>query len=74
MSISLRQARRMKDFSMREMASKLGVCECTYRKLERNPGEISIDNAKAICKILDISIDQIFFDSNSSLTRGTKEA
>ncbi len=69
MSITLRQARRMKEFSMREMASKLGICECTYRKLERNPGEMSIDNAKAICKILDISMEQIFFDTNSSLTR-----
>lgn len=68
MSITLRQARRMKEFSMREMASKLGICECTYRKLERNPGEMSIDNAKAICKILDISMEQIFFDTNSSLT------
>ena len=49
MSLSLKQHRLVKGKTQEEMANLLGVHVQTYRKLEENPEDISIKQAKKNC-------------------------
>lgn len=69
MSLSLKQGRLLRGFTQKEMADILGLCEDTYRKIERNPEIATIAQAKKISKKLDMNYDAIFFAANSSLAR-----
>ena len=69
MILTLKQARLLKGFTQREIATKLGVHAQTYSKMEKNPDEVTIGEAKKICEILDCNYDLIFFTTNSTLSR-----
>ena len=73
MGMTLRQARRFRDKSQRDMAKVLGVSEDTYRSIERCPERASIKHATLICEALNLSVDEIFFGIISSLTRGRED-
>lgn len=60
-NFTLRQLRLAKEISQEKMAEELGIHRNTYASLEENPGKISIDQAKAIALILEVSVDAIFF-------------
>lgn len=62
-NFTLRQLRLAKEISQEKMAEELGVHRNTYASLEENPGKISIDQAKAIALILEVSVDAIFFNN-----------
>lgn len=68
MKLTLKQARLIRELTQDQMAQKLGIHSQTYRKIELNPDEASIAQAKAISKVLGISNEEIFFDRESSLT------
>lgn len=61
MTLSLRQARRLKDKTQAEMASLLKVHVMTYRKIEENPDLATIEQAKKIAGYLGVTYDEIFF-------------
>lgn len=61
---TLKQARLLCDKTQKQMAESLSVSRDTYRKIEENPDVATIRQAKIICKITGLSIDQIFFDKN----------
>ena len=61
MHLTLRQARRLRDKSQDEMAELLDVHVQTYRKLEENPDNVTIEQAKKISRFLDVNYDEIFF-------------
>lgn len=61
MRLSLKQARLIKEKTQEAMAEKLGVHVQTYRKLEENPDEVTIHQAKIISNFLGVSYDDIFF-------------
>ncbi|WP_350300626.1 helix-turn-helix domain-containing protein [Peribacillus frigoritolerans] len=69
MILTLKQARLLKGFTQREIASKLGVHVQTYSKMEKQPDDVTIKEAKKICDILDLSYDFIFFNADSTLSR-----
>ncbi|MGG3798946.1 helix-turn-helix transcriptional regulator [Metabacillus fastidiosus] len=69
MILTLKQARLLKGFTQREMAHELGVHVQTYSKMEKQPDEVTIREAKKICEILEFSYDFIFFNDNSTLSR-----
>ena len=48
MGLSLKQIRLVREKTQDEMAEKLGVHVQTYRKLEENPDEVTIKQAKII--------------------------
>jgi DNA-binding XRE family transcriptional regulator len=66
MSLSIKQARLMKDLRQTELAEKLGIHVQTYRKIEQNPELATIMQAKKISEIVNIPYDQIFFSENST--------
>lgn len=47
--------------TMQEMADKLGITRQTYSKLESNPEEMSIRDARLICMIFGKKFEDIFF-------------
>ncbi len=61
MGLSLKQHRLVKGKTQEEMATMLGVHVQTYRKLEENPEEVSIKQAKMIAEYLGVPYNDIFF-------------
>lgn len=59
---TLKQARLLCDKTQKQMAELLSVSRDTYRKIEENPDLSTVKQAKQICQITGLSIDQIFFD------------
>lgn len=66
MGYTLRQARMLADKSQIQSANAIGVCLQTYRKLEKNPEQVTISQAKALSSFFGLPYDAIFFDSNSN--------
>ena len=62
MKLTLRQLRLSKEISQDKMANILNVHRATYVNLEKNPGKISIEQAKKISDYLEVSVDDIFFN------------
>lgn len=60
-SISLKHARLLREKTQEHMANLLGVHVQTYRKLEENPDEVTIGQAKVLSEELGFSYDTIFF-------------
>lgn len=69
MILTLKQARLVKGFTQREIAEKLCIHVQTYSKMEKQPDEVTIGEAKKICEILDFNYDLIFFNTYSTLSR-----
>lgn len=61
MQLGVKSWRRAKEISQSEMADKLGVHVGTYQNWEKNPQNISIENAVKIADIFGVSIDDISF-------------
>lgn len=61
MGLSLKQHRLVKGKTQDEMATMLGVHVQTYRKLEENPEEVTIKQAKMIAEYLGVPYNDIFF-------------
>ena len=61
MSYTVKQARLLCGKTQREMAKYLQVHRDTYRKIEENPEEATIAQAKKISEVTGIKVDQIFF-------------
>lgn len=61
--LTLRQHRLVREISQEKMAEELGVHRNTYAALEENPGKMSVDQAKTIAKILEVTVDDIFFNN-----------
>ena len=66
---TVKQARMLKGKTQAEMADCLGVCRDTYRAIEQNPDRATVKQAKAISEFLDMGMEQIFFDKDSTLSR-----
>lgn len=63
---TIRQARRLADLSQSQVAKALGVCECTYRKIERNPEKATVEQAHTLARLFGLPYDCLFFSSNSN--------
>lgn len=66
MSVTLKQARVLKEKTQDEMASLLRIHVQTYRKLEENPETVTVGQAKVISRFLDIPYNDIFLLANST--------
>mgnify|MGYP003315178887 CR=1 FL=1 len=59
--LTLRQARKAREKTQKEVADYIGVDRTTYIKLEENPEKMTIAQAKKVSEFLDINYDMIFF-------------
>ena len=60
----MKMARIGKGLTQQEVADILGVHVTTYAKMEKNPEEVSIKDAKRFADIVGIPATDIFFGSN----------
>ena len=72
--MTVRQARNMAGKSQSEVATALGICLQTYRKLEANPEKMTIAQAKLFCRTVAQPVNLISFGLDSSLTRESSSA
>lgn len=66
--LTLRQWRRLRDYSQEKLAAKVGITSRTVANYESNIETLrraSYENLDAIAKVLDISVDDIFFGTTS---------
>ena len=69
MELTLKQARQFNGLSQADIAEKLGVHRQTYMKWEKYPEEMPLGKAREFAKITNISVDSIFFNCCSTLSR-----
>ena len=66
-TFSVKQARNLAGMTQTQMASRLGICLETYRKLEKNPENMTISQAQVFCDIVKRPINEVrFFTHNSN--------
>lgn len=63
---TLKEAREEAGLSQQEMANELGISRPTYAKIENDPSEASVMQARRICEILARGYEHIFFGRNAS--------
>jgi DNA-binding XRE family transcriptional regulator len=61
MACTLRQARRLAEKTQNETAKAIGVCEHTYRKIEKNPEIATIKQAYDLAAFFGLELDDISF-------------
>ncbi|WP_147539223.1 helix-turn-helix transcriptional regulator [Anaerotruncus rubiinfantis] len=69
MLLTLKQARLIRELTQEQVAELLGVHVQTYRKIEQDPDEATVKQAKTLSDKLNVDYNEIFFGNNSSLTR-----
>ena len=64
--MQLKEARKAARYSQEEVAGKLGISRPTYAKMEKEPGLITIDDAKKLSGLFGVAVSEIFFGSDDS--------
>lgn len=65
---TLREAREDAGYTQQYMADELGISRPTYMKIEEDPSNASVLQARRICEILSRSYECIFFGRDASFT------
>jgi len=58
---TIQEARTELGITQSDMADELGLTRQTYAKLEQNPENLSIKDARLICSVLGRKFSEIFF-------------
>lgn len=66
MEMSIRQARRAKEITQKEMAESLQVHVQTYRRIEEHPETATIAQARKIAEKLCMSYNDLIFTQDST--------
>lgn len=64
MNNNMRKFRLKKEFTQGQVANKLDIAVSTYNMMENGKRKVSLAKAKKLEKILDASIDELFFKNN----------
>lgn len=65
-NLNMKQWRLIKGLTIEQMAKACGVSMNTYSAWEANPGKVKIDKAIMVSKALGVSIEDIFFDPDTT--------
>lgn len=58
--MKLKEARKNARWSQEAVAGKLGISRPTYQKMEANPGVVTVEDAKKLAKLFEVSVSDIF--------------
>lgn len=61
-NLKLKAARALKDISQKELAERIGVSRQTMNAIESGDYNPTIKLCIAICKVLDTTLDKLFWD------------
>lgn len=62
--MDLAEARKNERYSQQQVADLLGVSRPTYARMEQNPGDVSVEDAKKLAEIFKVDVRDIFFSNN----------
>lgn len=63
-NLKLKAARALKDMSQKDLAEKIGVSRQTMNAIESGDYNPTIKLCLAICKALDATLDELFWEDN----------
>ena len=72
-NLRLKAARAAKDLSQQELADLVGVSRQTVNAIEKGDYNPTIRLCLAICRALDKTLDELFWEESVDLTREDKE-
>lgn len=64
--MELIEARKKERYTQQQAADYLGVSRATYAKMEKNTGDITLDDARKLADLFKVSLQDIFFTLNNS--------
>ena len=64
--MNLIDARKKERYTQQQVADLLGVSRPTYARMEQNPGDVSVEDAKRLASIFKVDVRDIFFSNNDS--------
>lgn len=64
--MELIEARKNERYTQQQVADHLGISRVTYAKMEKNPGDISLDDARRLADLFKVDVRDIFFSSNNN--------
>ena len=64
--MQLKEARMAARYTQEEVAGNLGISRPTYAKMEKDPGSITVYDAKRLAALFDVKVSDIFFGQNDS--------
>ena len=56
---NIRKTRKLRGYSLENMATELDISDSAYRKIENNQTKLSLDRFLQIAKILDVSMNEL---------------
>ena len=65
-NLRIKSARAAKDMSQKDLAEAIGVARQTMNAIEKGAYNPSIKLCIAICKVLDRSLDQLFWEESEN--------
>ena len=60
-NLTLGQVRMLRKKTQKECADALNIHVSTYRRLEKNPSDFTVEQAKTLCEFLGVAYDDVFF-------------
>ena len=64
--MELIEARKKERYTQQNVADYLGVSRITYAKMEKNPGDITLDDARRLAARFKVDVRDIFFPLSDS--------
>lgn len=62
--MDLVDARKKARYTQQQVADYLGISRPTYRRMERNQGDITVEEAEKLANLFGVKVTEIFFSSN----------
>lgn len=64
--MNLIDARKKERYTQQQAADYLGISRITYAKMEKNPGDITLDDARKLSELFKVDVRDIFFSHDDS--------
>lgn len=64
--MELIEARKKERYTQQQVADYLGISRITYAKMEKNPGDITLDDARKLAILFKVDVRDIFFPASDS--------
>lgn len=65
-NMDLIEARKKERYTQQQVADYLGISRITYAKMEKNPGDITLNDAKSLAVLFKVDVGDIFFSNNNN--------
>ena len=64
--MELIEARKKERYTQQNVADYLGISRITYAKMEKNPGDITLDDARRLAALFKVDVRDIIFPLSDS--------